>query len=213
MEEYEMGLLITELMLLQARCERVATSLNRTVSGDTFPTMSSLDKPSQDGGVLAHKSIRHRSPTTSVNRTVDMDDSTQGNSLDDTGATGEADTSDLCYPSSFLSNGSSELKQDDETDGIDPKTNAILEHLGNKIVRVRDLIRTEQKLRDDNVNEYLKLAANADKQQVQRIKAVFEKKNQKSAQIISQLQKKTHGVAQSHRPPREVLRDMGQGLK
>lgn len=77
----------------------------------------------------------------------------------------------------------------------------------------------------DNVNEYLKLAANADKQQVQRIKAVFEKKNQKSAQVISQLQKKldtyqkrvheleTHGLVQSHRPPREVLRDMGQGLK
>lgn len=76
----------------------------------------------------------------------------------------------------------------------------------------------------DNVNEYLQLAANADKQQLQRIKAVFEKKNQKSAHVISQLQKKldiyqkrmrefeTHGV-QSHRPPREVLRDMGQGLK
>lgn len=77
----------------------------------------------------------------------------------------------------------------------------------------------------DNVNEYLKLAANADKQQVQRIKSVFEKKNQKSAQTISQLQKKLdnyhkkvrelemHGAAQIHRPPREVLRDMGQGLK
>lgn len=73
------------------------------------------------------------------------------------------------------------------------------------------------------MNEYLKLAANADKQQVQRIKAVFEKKNQKSAQIIAQLQrkldayqKKVHDVEkgiQSHRPPREVLRDMGQGLK
>ncbi|KAJ8958122.1 hypothetical protein NQ318_006051 [Aromia moschata] len=30
------------MMLLPARCERVATSLNRTVSCDTFPT---LDKP------------------------------------------------------------------------------------------------------------------------------------------------------------------------
>ncbi|KAJ8955821.1 hypothetical protein NQ318_005364 [Aromia moschata] len=39
------GYLITELMLLSARCGRVATSLNRTVSGDTFPTLSSLDKP------------------------------------------------------------------------------------------------------------------------------------------------------------------------
>lgn len=76
----------------------------------------------------------------------------------------------------------------------------------------------------DNVNEYLKLASNADKQQLTRIKAVFEKKNQKSAQSISQLQKKLdsyskrlreleqHGVS-GHRQPREVLRDMGQGLK
>ncbi|KAJ8955046.1 hypothetical protein NQ318_000478 [Aromia moschata] len=31
--------------MLSARCERVATSLIRTVSGDTFPTLSSLDKP------------------------------------------------------------------------------------------------------------------------------------------------------------------------
>jgi len=77
----------------------------------------------------------------------------------------------------------------------------------------------------DNVNEYLKLAANADKQQLQRIKAVFEKKNQKSAQSISQLQKKLesynkklrdlemHGLSSTHRQPREMLRDMGQGLK
>lgn len=36
----------------------------------------------------------------------------------------------------------------------------------------------------------MKLAANADKQQLQRIKAVFEKKNQKSAHSIAQLQKK-----------------------
>ena len=42
----------------------------------------------------------------------------------------------------------------------------------------------------ENVNEYLKLAANADKQQLTRIKTVFEKKNQKSAHSISQLQKK-----------------------
>ncbi|KAJ8955578.1 hypothetical protein NQ318_001408 [Aromia moschata] len=32
-------------MLLPARCERVETNLNRTVSGDTFLTLSSLDKP------------------------------------------------------------------------------------------------------------------------------------------------------------------------
>ncbi|KAJ8938993.1 hypothetical protein NQ318_015558, partial [Aromia moschata] len=32
-------------MLLPERCERVTASLNRTVSGETFPTLSSLDKP------------------------------------------------------------------------------------------------------------------------------------------------------------------------
>ncbi|KAJ8942882.1 hypothetical protein NQ318_007660 [Aromia moschata] len=32
-------------MLLSALCERVATSLNRSVSGDTFTILSSLDKP------------------------------------------------------------------------------------------------------------------------------------------------------------------------
>ncbi|KAJ8958180.1 hypothetical protein NQ318_006120 [Aromia moschata] len=37
-------------MLLPARCERVVTSLNRTVSGDTFPTPSSLDKPGGRSG-------------------------------------------------------------------------------------------------------------------------------------------------------------------
>lgn len=81
----------------------------------------------------------------------------------------------------------------------------------------------------DNVNEYLKLASNADKAQVQRIKAVFEKKNQKSAQCIQQLQKKLESYNKKlkdlelkasqavshhhHRQPREVLRDVGQGLK
>ncbi|CAH2005669.1 unnamed protein product [Acanthoscelides obtectus] len=177
---------------------------------------------SQDAG---QRQAKHRSPTTSLNRTTDLDDSNQIVYMDESGNLTELDVSDVYCPGSFISNGSSDARQDDETDCTDPKTNAILEHLGNKIVRVRDLIRTEQKLRDDNVNEYLKLAANADKQQVQRIKAVFEKKNQKSAQVIAQLQKKLdayqkkvhelekHGAIQSHRPPREVLRDMGQGLK
>lgn len=82
----------------------------------------------------------------------------------------------------------------------------------------------------DNVNEYLKLAASADKNQLQRIKAVFEKKNQKSAHNISQLQKKLDSYnkrykdleqqqqlkaqqQKDYRQPREVLRDVGQGLK
>ncbi|XP_028159792.1 transmembrane and coiled-coil domains protein 2-like isoform X2 [Ostrinia furnacalis] len=118
----------------------------------------------------------------------------------------------------------------DENDGgtsvTSSKALAAIAHLNSKIERTKDLIRFEQTIRDDNVNEYLKLAANADKQQLQRIKAVFEKKNQKSALCIAQLQKKLEGYnkriknweqhgtsGQAHRQPREVLRDMGQGLK
>ncbi|KRT82984.1 hypothetical protein AMK59_4885, partial [Oryctes borbonicus] len=178
---------------------------------------------SQDGLVTRPSSNRHRSPTTSTSIRPEMEESVNlSHVLDETGPT-EGDTSEVCYPHSFVSNGSSEhVKNEDEADGSRP--NPVIEQLESKIIRTKDLIRTEQKLRDDNVNEYLKLATNADKHQLQRIKAVFEKKNQKSAQNIAQLQRKldnyqkrvqaleTQGV-QGHKPTREVLRDMGQGLK
>lgn len=60
------------------------------------------------------------------------------------------------------------------------------------------------------------------------LKAVFEKKNQKSAHTISQLQKKLDNYTKRvkdlqnqqyshhkhpHRQPREMLRDVGQGLR
>ncbi|KAJ8676309.1 hypothetical protein QAD02_012096 [Eretmocerus hayati] len=135
------------------------------------------------------------------------------------------------HQSSFMSNGSSELIGDDvDTSGIGAsggsgRTRQAIEHIQNKIAKTRELIRTEQTTRDENVNEYLKLAANADKQQRTRIKTVFEKKNQKSAHNILQLQKKldsytkklknyeTNGAQMAHRQPREVLRDMGHGLR
>jgi len=87
-----------------------------------------------------------------------------------------------------------------------------------------DLIKTEQNAKEENVNEYLRLSANADKVQSQRIKNIFEKKNQKSTQSIAQLQKKlenykkrlreveTYGVS-GHKQAKEVLKDVGQGLK
>ncbi|XP_054707553.1 transmembrane and coiled-coil domains protein 2-like [Uloborus diversus] len=99
------------------------------------------------------------------------------------------------------------------------RTKAAIEHLHQKIARTKELIKSEQTARDDNVNEYLKLATNADKQQLQRIKSVFEKKNQKSAQMITQLQKKLENYnkrirdLEVHGLPRGVLRDMGQNLK
>ncbi|RWS02841.1 Transmembrane and coiled-coil domains protein 2-like protein [Dinothrombium tinctorium] len=105
------------------------------------------------------------------------------------------------------------------------RTKTAIEHLLSKINRTKEAIKQEQTSRDENVNEYLKLAANADKHQLQRIKSVFEKKNQKSAQTISQLQKKlesynkrirlleTYGFQDSHHRPKEMLRNAGQGLK
>nr|CAH7755789.1 unnamed protein product [Callosobruchus chinensis] len=213
---------LAEAQLQQQQQTPAATTYHGPHHVKTLSHGSVDSAKSQDAG---QRQAKHRSPTTSLNRTTDLDDSNQIVYMDESGNLTELDVSDVYCPGSFISNGSSDARHDDETDCMDPKTNAILEHLGNKIIRVRDLIRTEQKLRDDNVNEYLKLAANADKQQVQRIKAVFEKKNQKSAQVIAQLQKKLdayqkkvhelekHGAIQSHRPPREVLRDMGQGLK
>ncbi|CAH1775884.1 unnamed protein product [Owenia fusiformis] len=115
----------------------------------------------------------------------------------------------------------------DELDGhhVDPqKTKAAMEHLQHKMQKTVSLIKNEQKTKEENVNEYLKLAASADKQQLTRIKAVFEKKNQKSTQTIAQYQRKLenytkrlediekYGVS-DHKQTKERLRDMGQGLR
>ncbi|XP_076857220.1 transmembrane and coiled-coil domains protein 2 [Brachyhypopomus gauderio] len=109
-----------------------------------------------------------------------------------------------------------------EGQGEGQRTRAALEHLQQKILKLTEQIRVEQEARDNNVAEYLKLAHNADKQQAARIKQVFEKKNQRSAQTISHLHKKLehyhrklkeieqNGLA---RQPKDVLRDMQQGLK
>lgn len=77
-----------------------------------------------------------------------MEDSTLSHKCEnaDDSCLGDMDTSDLCFTSSFVSNGSSEhVKTEDEPDA---RTNAVLENLGQKMVRVREMIKTEQKLRD-----------------------------------------------------------------
>ncbi|XP_005747293.1 transmembrane and coiled-coil domain protein 3 isoform X1 [Pundamilia nyererei] len=71
-----------------------------------------------------------------------------------------------------------------------------IDSLQQKILKVTEQIKVEQTARDQNVAEYLKLMNNADKQQVSRIRQVFEKKNQKSAQTIGRLQRK---LEQYHR--------------
>ncbi|XP_064480520.1 uncharacterized protein LOC135394024 isoform X2 [Ornithodoros turicata] len=101
---------------------------------------------------------------------------------------------------------------------------AAIDLISQKIARARESIRAEQTARDENVNEYLKLATNADRQQMQRIKNIFEKKNQKSAQMIAQHQKKlknyikrkrdleTYGTSPPSWQPRDVLQNVGHSL-
>uniref|UniRef100_A0A3B4ZH41 Transmembrane and coiled-coil domains protein 3-like n=1 Tax=Stegastes partitus TaxID=144197 RepID=A0A3B4ZH41_9TELE len=76
------------------------------------------------------------------------------------------------------------------------RSRSCLDNLQQKILKVTEQLKIEQTARDENVAEYLKLVNSADKQQVGRIKQVFEKKNQKSAQNIAQMQKK---LEQYHR--------------
>lgn len=91
--------------------------------------------------------------------------------------------------------------------GEPQRTRAALEHLQQKVLKVTEQIRVEQEARDDNVAEYLKLAHNADKQQASRIKQVFEKKNQKSAQTIAHLHKK---LEHYHKKLKEIEQVSGE---
>ncbi|XP_074553806.1 transmembrane and coiled-coil domain protein 3-like isoform X2 [Halichoeres trimaculatus] len=79
----------------------------------------------------------------------------------------------------------------DDGVGLDFNKGALgIDSLQQKILKVTEKIKVEQTARDRNVAEYLKLMSNADKQQVARIRRVFEKKNQKSAHTIAGLQRK-----------------------
>nr|XP_046250126.1 transmembrane and coiled-coil domain protein 3-like [Scatophagus argus] len=147
--------------------------------------------------------------------------------------------SSLTLPAS-MRRGSSENNLDlDLTDGGPgpalgfevQRSRSCLDNLQQKILKVTEQLKIEQTARDENVAEYLKLVNSADKQQVGRIKQVFEKKNQKSAQNIAQMQKKLeqyhrkmkdneiHHTPSPHRSsvkhstipresPRELLKDM-----
>lgn len=120
----------------------------------------------------------------------------------------------------------------DDLDALLPSTSngnkikSLIDHYQAKIIKTKEAIKAEQTTRDDNVNEYLKLAESADKAQIQRIKSIFEKKNQKSAHTISQLQKKLENYSKKirlletcginglqHHRSKTMLSNVGQGLK
>ncbi|XP_071803925.1 transmembrane and coiled-coil domains protein 2-like isoform X2 [Asterias amurensis] len=130
----------------------------------------------------------------------------------------------LCATPSY----GSDMDQQDETDSVtspDPhRTKALMDQTLAKIERTKEAMKAEQLAKDENVTEYLKLSAQADKIQMQRIKMVFEKKNQKSNATIAHLQKKLENYhkklmeleingAVGPRKPKEVLHGMQQGLR
>lgn len=81
------------------------------------------------------------------------------------------------------------------------RSRSCLDNLQQKILKVKEQLKIEQTARDQNVAEYLQLVNSADKQQVGRIKQAFEKKNQKAAQNIAQMQKK---LEQYHRKMKDT---------
>ncbi|XP_073183639.1 transmembrane and coiled-coil domain protein 3 isoform X1 [Lepidochelys kempii] len=113
------------------------------------------------------------------------------------------DMNTLSLPLNIRRGGSDTNLNFDVPDGVlefhKVKLNA--DSLKQKILKVTEQIKIEQTARDGNVAEYLKLVNSADKQQAGRIKQVFEKKNQKSAHSIAQLQKK---LEQYHRKLKDI---------
>ncbi|TSL97268.1 Transmembrane and coiled-coil domains protein 1 [Bagarius yarrelli] len=104
------------------------------------------------------------------------------------------------------------------------RTRQAIAQLQQKILRLTEQLRIEQAASDENVAEYLKLANNTnDKQQSCRLKQIFEKKNQKSAATITQLQRKLEHYRRRLREAEQgsdvsrqhkgVLRDVQQGLR
>ncbi|ELU01315.1 hypothetical protein CAPTEDRAFT_215864 [Capitella teleta] len=70
-----------------------------------------------------------------------------------------------------------------------------------------ELIRIEQNAKEEHVNEYLKFttAPDTDKQQVQRIKAMFERKNMKSTQMLAHYQKKLDGYKRKVKETQSIV--------
>ncbi|XP_053321554.1 transmembrane and coiled-coil domain protein 3 [Spea bombifrons] len=114
-----------------------------------------------------------------------------------------SDMNTLSLPLNIRRGGSDTNLNFDIPDGILDfhKAKLSVDSLRQKILKVTEQIKIEQTARDGNVAEYLKLVNSADKQQAGRIKQVFEKKNQKSAHSIAQLQKK---LEQYHKKLRDI---------
>jgi len=84
--------------------------------------------------------------------------------------------------------------QSGEAVGLSPppshKNSVSFQTLESKLIRAKKRIQEEQRRRDANVEEYLKMAAVAQRNQLPQVKALFEKRNTKAATHIAGLQRK-----------------------
>ncbi|XP_070534716.1 transmembrane and coiled-coil domains protein 2-like isoform X7 [Ptychodera flava] len=167
-----------------------------------------------DSGDVSREGSRSRAGSSSA---VDFIDSRPSSDRE------EESTENIAVTNSVVTDDSA-LDEVDSGPTPDPlRAKAMIEHYQQKILRIKEQIKAEQTARDENVNEYLKLAEHADKQQIARIKTVFEKKNQKSNSVIAQQQKKLEKYQERirdleangapPRKPKEVLQGMHLGLK
>jgi len=77
-----------------------------------------------------------------------------------------------------------------ETTTINSAAPQTIQTMQQKINRAKKRIQDEQRSRDGNVEEYLKMAAVAQRAQLPQVKALFEKRNTKAATHIAALQRK-----------------------
>ena len=99
----------------------------------------------------------------------------------------------------------------------------LLRNMFNIVITCYMMVITCSILRLDGVKEYLRLSENATKTQLTRIKTLFEKRNQKSAQTIAQLQAKIDSyarriqeletIAMETQKDAQQKKTVGQGLK
>jgi hypothetical protein len=109
------------------------------------------------------------------------------------------------------------------------KVRQAVKELQGKMEKTMTKLRQEQADKEENVQDYLAaLVSVTDKHQQEGLKAIFEKRNNKTSQSIWQLQRKLeayerkvselqrHGSVprgQGSRQPKEVLKDVSKGLQ
>jgi len=229
------------------RHERDKTAvLSNTPTSTLTVTSNNLTLPATSSShsiALSTTDITHMNPTPSAPSTPILGAASSSMDASLTAVKNTDDQSlldddpDLSYFSSGGGDGANMLV--DDLDGAGPnismppgtpeyqKVRLAMEQIHAKVNKTRELIRDEQTARDENVNEYLRLASQADKQQQTRLKAVFEKKNTKSAQQMAHFQRKLDSYQRrlraleaqgatgipGHRAPKQVLRGVGMGIK